>query len=49
MAGATANVQLLPASSLFTCGAYNYYGNYDCAITMQISMASGITIAHYAI
>jgi hypothetical protein len=40
---------MLPNSPLYTCGAYNYYGNYDCTTTMQISMPSGISLPHYAI
>jgi hypothetical protein len=49
MSGGTSNVQILPTSSLFSCGSYSYYGNYDCTTNMQISISSGISIPHYAI
>lgn len=48
MLASTSNLQMLPISSLFNCGVYNYYGNYDCSTTLQLSMPSGISLPHFA-
>ena len=47
LSGGSSAVAILP-SGTSSCGSYNFNGRFNCNSNIQVSMTSGITIAHYA-
>lgn len=48
LSGGSSAVTLLPVGTN-SCGSYNFNGRFNCNANLQVSMASGITIPHYAV